>query len=32
MSRHAYWWSMIFSEKWFPPWIKSGTGFFGIML
>jgi len=25
-------WSMIFSENRFPPPIKSGAGFFGIML
>jgi hypothetical protein len=28
----AYWWSMIFSENRYPPRIKSGAGFFGIML
>jgi hypothetical protein len=28
----AYWWSMIFSENRHPPRIKSGAGFFGIML
>jgi len=25
-------WSMIFSENRYPPRIKSGAGFFGIML
>jgi hypothetical protein len=30
-ARH-YWWSMIFSENRYPPRIKSGAGFFGIML
>jgi len=28
----VYWWSMIFSENRCPPRIKSGAGFFGIML
>jgi hypothetical protein len=28
----AYWRSMIFSENRHPPRIKSGAGFFGIML
>ena len=28
----AYSWSMIFCENRFPPRIKSGAGFFGIML
>jgi hypothetical protein len=28
----AYRWSMIFSENRYPPRIKSGAGFFGIML
>jgi hypothetical protein len=28
----AYCWSMIFSENRYPPRIKSGAGFFGIML
>jgi hypothetical protein len=28
----SYSWSMIFSENRFPPRIKSGAGFFGIML
>jgi hypothetical protein len=28
----AYWLSMIFSENRYPPRIKSGAGFFGIML
>jgi hypothetical protein len=28
----VYCWSMIFSENRFPPPIKSGAGFFGIML
>ena len=27
-----YCWSMIFSENRYPPRIKSGAGFFGIML
>jgi hypothetical protein len=27
-----FWWSMILSENRIPPWIKSGAGFFGIML
>jgi hypothetical protein len=31
-NRLAYWWSMIFSENRYPPRIKSGAGFFGIML
>jgi hypothetical protein len=26
------WWSMMFSENRLPPRIKSGAGFFGIML
>ena len=29
---HHRWWSMIFSENRFPPRIKSGAGFFRIML
>src|ERR1700730_16678861 len=32
LSDHALCWSMIFSENRFPPRIKSGAGFFGIML
>src|SRR5262249_26837341 len=28
----AFWWSMILSENRYPPRIKSGAGFFGIML
>jgi len=28
----SYCWSMIFSENRYPPRIKSGAGFFGIML
>src|SRR5205823_472684 len=28
----SYWWSMIFFRKVDPPRIKSGAGFFGIML
>jgi hypothetical protein len=34
-SRHLalhYCWSMIFSENRYPPRIKPGAGFFGIML
>jgi hypothetical protein len=30
--RHAGCWSVIFSENRYPPRIKSGAGFFGIML
>ena len=30
--RRAYCWSMIFSENRYPPRIKSGASFFGIML
>jgi hypothetical protein len=32
LRRPAYCWSMIFSENRHPPRIKSGAGFFGIML
>src|SRR5262249_35517689 len=28
----AFWWSMIFSENRYPPRIKSGAGFFEIIL
>jgi hypothetical protein len=31
-NRLVYWWSMTFSENRYPPRIKSGAGFFGIML
>jgi hypothetical protein len=32
LGRLAYCWSMILSENRYPPRIKSGAGFFGIML
>src|SRR5262249_41741701 len=32
IERGRYWWSMIFSENQYPPRIKSGAGFFWIML
>jgi hypothetical protein len=32
ISLYLFWWSMIFSENRHPPRLKSGAGFFGIML